>query len=264
MSEEILLNIKSLSVNYETEQGATNALNNINISLFKNETLGIVGESGSGKSTIAHAVLRLLPVSAKIISGEVWFKGINLLKATEKQISNIRGRDISIIFQDPFSSLNPVLNIGEQIAEVIRYHEGAGRKQARERAIELLQLVKIDRPECRVNDFPHQFSGGMRQRVMIAMALASSPEVLIADEPTTALDVTIQSQILDLITELKEKMGLATIYITHNLAIVAQMCKKTVVIENGQIAEAGFTEQILRNPRQSYTRKLVESLKYFT
>ena len=258
-----MLEVKNLSTYFKQGDSTVKAVDNVSFSVAKGEILGLVGESGSGKSTIAHSILKLIPASASV-SGEIIFENRNLLQLAEPELIKIRGSKISMIFQDPFTSLNPVLTIGEQIAEVLRFHQGMNRQQARDRAIELLETVRIRNSGLRVRDYPHQFSGGMQQRVMIAIALACEPEFLIADEPTTALDVTIQAEILRLIVELKEKFNLGIMYITHNFGIVKNICQRVVVLNKGRVVEEGETGQIFSNPQQAYTQRLIECLRVLT
>lgn len=250
------LSVGNLSVSFLDVK----AVEDVSFNLATKETLGIAGESGSGKSTLAHAVLRLITPPGKIVAGAIYFEGQNILKLTENQMVKVRGAKISMIFQDPFTSLNPVFSVGEQIAEVIRLHQGLNKKEAWGRAIEMLELVRIKDSGLRINDYPHQFSGGMRQRVMIAMALSCRPEILIADEPTTALDVTIQAEILKLIKELQSKFGFSILYITHNFGIVKKICDRIIVMQKGRIVEEGKTAAIITAPREKYTRELIECL----
>ncbi len=261
LPNSIMLKVKNLSTYFYTEEKVVKAVDNVSLSVKRDEILGILGESGSGKSTIAHSILRLVSPPGKIVSGEVVFNGRDLLKLSEKEMIKIRGAKISMIFQDPFASLNPVYAVGDQIAEAIQLHQGVSRKVAWQRAIEMLKVVHIKDPAVRIKDYPHQFSGGMRQRVMIAMALACQPELLIADEPTTALDVTIQAEILRLLKEVQQKFNLGIIYITHNFGIIRHICDNVTVMYQGKVVERGKTAEILENPRDSYTRKLIECLK---
>jgi len=256
-----MLEVKNLSVNYYTEEEIVKAVDRVSFTVAKGEALGIVGESGSGKSTIALAVMRLIAPPGRIVAGEVFFNGQDLMKLSEKKMIEVRGAKISIVFQDPFTSLNPVFTIGEQIAEAVRVHQGLNRKLAWKKAIEMLALVQINNPTARAADYPHQFSGGMRQRAMIAMALACQPQLLIADEPTTALDVTIQAEILRLLKELQKRLGLSIIYITHNFGIIREICDRVVVVHQGLIVEEGKIPQLLDNPKASYTKKLIDCLK---
>lgn len=252
-----MLEVKNLSTYFSQNDAIVKAVDDISLSVEKGEVLGVLGESGSGKSTIAHSILRLIQPPGKIVSGEIIFNGQDLLKLTDEEIIKIRGAKISMIFQDPFTSLNPVFTVGEQIVEAIRLHQRLNKKNAWEKAIQMLETVYIKNPQKRVRDFPHQFSGGMRQRVMIAMALACQPKLLIADEPTTALDVTIQAEILKLLRELQAKFKLSIIYITHNFGIVKKICDRVVVLSKGQVVEQGKTSDILLNPADPYTRKLI-------
>jgi ABC-type dipeptide/oligopeptide/nickel transport system ATPase component len=256
-----MLEVRNLSTHFNSDNGTVKAVDNVSFSVGKGEVLGIVGESGSGKSTVALSIMRLIYPPGKIISGEVIFNGQDLLKLSEKEMIGIRGAKISMIFQDPFTSLNPVFTVGDQIAEAIQLHQGLDRREAWKKAIEMLEMVQIQDPARRVKDYPHQFSGGMRQRVMIAMALACRPEILIADEPTTALDVTIQAEIIRLLKELQEKLNLSIIYITHNFGIIKAICQRTLVMYNGRIEEEGGVREVLAGPRSPYTRRLLESLK---
>jgi len=251
------LQINNLSVKFSD----SSAVDGVSFRVDKGEILGILGESGSGKSTIAHSILRLIYPPGKIVSGEIIFNGQDLMKLAEEEMIKIRGAKISMIFQDPFSSLNPVFTVGEQISEVIRLHQGLSKKQAWQKAIEMLGIVKIKDPAARIKDYPHQFSGGMQQRVMIAMALACQPELLLADEPTTALDVAIQDEILNLLRELKDKFNLSIIYITHNFSIIKSLCSRVVVLNKGKLVEEGRVEDILQNPKEPYTQNLINCVK---
>lgn len=254
-----LLDIKNLSINYVTEDGTLNAVNNINLELKEGETLGLVGETGAGKTTTALGIMKLIPnPPGKIINGSITFEGKDLIQESEDDMRGIRGNKISMIFQDPMTSLNPVMTVGEQISEVIEIHEDLNKNEAMKKAGEMLELVGI--PAARVNDFPHQFSGGMKQRVVIAIALACNPKLLIADEPTTALDVTIQAQVLDLMNELKEKFKTAMIMITHDLGVVAQVCDKVAIMYAGEIVETGKIEDIFENTKHPYTHGLFASI----
>ena len=256
-----MLQIENLSACYYQEDSVIKAIDTVSFSLGKGQTLGLLGESGSGKSTVALAILRLISPPGKITSGKILLDGKDLLRLDENKMRMIRGGKISMIFQDPFSSLNPVFTVGEQIAEAIRLHQNLGNHEAWEKTVEILELCKIKNPKVRAKDYPHQFSGGMRQRVMCAMALSCHPNYLIADEPTTALDVTIQAQILDLIKELQQKLGFGMIFITHNFALVKQLCGEVVILEKGKVVERGKTEEVFNNPQESYTRNLVDCLK---
>lgn len=255
MSSDKLLEIKNLTVHYESFDATVHAVENLNLSLRHGETLGLVGETGAGKTTTVKSVMRILPdPPAKIVSGEILFDGQDLLKLSGKEMRKIRGKQISMIFQDPMTSLNPVMTVAEQIAEVIRLHEKCSKKDAHKKACDMLELVGI-RPE-RGSDFPHQFSGGMKQRVVIAMALACNPRFLIADEPTTALDVTIQAQVLELMKRLKAQYRTAMIMITHDLGIVAEICDYVAIMYAGEVVEYGTREHIFNQTGHPYTRGL--------
>lgn len=257
----MLLEVKNLKTQFITKKGTVSAVNGVNFSLDKGEIMAVVGESGSGKSVTSLSIMRLLSKSSNIkISGDILFKDENLLDKTEKQMQDIRGKNISMIFQEPMTSLNPVYTIGRQISEAIIKHEGLGKKEAKEKAVQMLKLVGIPSPEKRINNFPHQLSGGMRQRVMIAMALSCNPELLIADEPTTALDVTIQAQILDLILDLKNKLNTAVLLITHDLGVVAEVADKVVVMYCGQVVEKASVHDIFKDPKHPYTKGLLNSI----
>ncbi|MFL5751229.1 MAG: ABC transporter ATP-binding protein [Chloroflexota bacterium] len=249
---EPLLEVEGLSVRFETDEGAVHAVDRMSLSLAPAEVLGVVGESGCGKSVTAMSMLSLLPQTARV-SGSVRFRGTELLGASKAKLRQIRGREISFVFQEPMTSLNPVLRIGHQIGEVLREHLGLSRTAARARTIELLDLVHIPDPERRVDEYPHQLSGGMRQRVMIAMALACDPKILIADEPTTALDVTIQAGILDLLRELRDRLGTAIVLITHNLGVVADLADRVVVMYAGRKAEEAPVGELFAHPQHPYT-----------
>ncbi len=255
-----LLEVRNLKTSFFTHFGEVKAVNGISFDLDRGKVLGIVGESGSGKSVTAYSILQILTHPGKIVGGSVKFDGTELVGASEKVLKTIRGNKISIIFQDPMTSLNPVYTIGNQLIEAIMLHTPRNREQAKERAIEMLRLVNVNEPEKRINQYPHEFSGGMRQRVMIAMALACEPDILIADEPTTALDVTIQAQILDLMKDIQKQLGMAIILITHDLGVVAQMCDEVVVMYAGKIAEQGTADEIFYNPRHEYTKGLLRSI----
>lgn len=256
-----MLEVNKLSTYYYPGEKEVKAVDNVSFAVEKGEVLGILGESGSGKSTIAHSILRLIYHPGKIVAGEIIFNGHDLLKLSESEMIRIRGAKISMIFQDPFSSLNPVFTVGDQIAEVIELHQGVGKKQAWSTAIEMLEIVKIKDAAARISNYPHQFSGGMRQRVMIAMALACKPQLLIADEPTTALDVAIQEEILQLIKDLQKQFDLSVLYITHNFGIIRSLCKRVVVLCQGRVVEAGEVSSIMAAPTQAYTKKLIEALQ---
>ncbi|GAA2858053.1 oligopeptide transport system ATP-binding protein [Aminobacter niigataensis] len=256
-----LLEVRNLTVEFRLEKGVVRAVDDVSFTLKRGETLGIVGESGSGKSVTSLAVMRLIPnPPGRIAGGEIIFDGKNLLDATEKEMRRIRGKRIAMIFQDPMSSLNPVLTIGRQITESLKLHMDMGGRAAELRATELLDLVGIPSAKKRLKEFPHEFSGGMRQRVMIAMALACNPELLIADEPTTALDVTIQAQILELIGQLQKELGTAVIMITHDLGVVAGMADRLLVMYAGRVVEDAPTEPLFADPRMPYTMGLLNSI----
>jgi peptide/nickel transport system ATP-binding protein/oligopeptide transport system ATP-binding protein len=259
--DDKILEVKNLQTHFFTDEGTSKAVNGISFSLNKGETLGIVGESGSGKSITSLSLLRLIPSPpGKIAGGSILFKGEDLLTKSEKQMRSIRGNEISMIFQEPMTSLNPVYSAGEQIAEAIRLHQKLGKKEAWNKAVDMLRLVGIPSPEKRAKQEPHELSGGMRQRVMIAMALACHPEVLIADEPTTALDVTIQAQILELIKTLQKDFGTAVILITHDLGVVYETCDRVAVMYAGKIVEYTLAKEIFTNPKHPYTIGLLNSL----
>ncbi|MGE7841342.1 ABC transporter ATP-binding protein [Lysinibacillus sp. NPDC093712] len=260
MSEKIL-EIQDLRVSFITGESEFEAVKGVNFYVNKGETVGIVGESGSGKSVTARSIMRLLPSPPSFLkSGTILFQGENLVTQSEKQMEAIRGKDISMIFQDPMTSTNPTIRVGEQIAEGLMKHQKMSKKQAYEKTIELLKLVGIKNSEERYQQYPHEFSGGMRQRVMITMALACNPSLLIADEPTTALDVTIQAQILSIMKQMQERLGTSIILITHDLGVVAGMCDRVIVMKEGEIVEEGTTEEIFANPQHPYTKKLLNAL----
>ncbi len=259
MSEK-LLEIKDERLSFFTPAGEVKALNGVSFSMEEGEVLGIVGESGSGKSVTAYSIMGLTAYPGKLVGGTVRFNGHEIEKMTEKEFRKIRGNEVSIIFQDPMTSLNPVYTIGNQIVEVILLHTNKTKKEAYERAKELLELVGINEPSKRLKQYPHELSGGMRQRVMIAIALACEPKLLIADEPTTALDVTIQAQILELMQELRKKLGMSIIMITHDLGVVASMCEKIAVMYAGHIVEYGTADEIFYNPSHEYTKGLIKSI----
>ena len=257
---DLLLDIKNERLSFFTPAGEVKALNNVSFSMKQGEVLGIVGESGSGKSVTAYSLMGLTAYPGKLIGGELRFNGHEVEKMTEKEFRKMRGEEISIIFQDPMTSLNPVYTIGNQIVEMVRLHTNKNKQEAYARAKELLELVGINEPERRLKQYPHELSGGMRQRVMIAIALACEPKLLIADEPTTALDVTIQAQILELMMELRKKLGMSIIMITHDLGVVASMCEKIAVMYAGKIVEYGTTDEIFYNPKHEYTKGLINSI----
>lgn len=256
-----ILDVKDLKTVFQTRSGEVHAVNSVSFDLKAGELLGVVGESGSGKSVTMMSLIGLLPSPpAEIRGGKVMFAGMDLLTATDDELREIRGARIGFVFQDPMTSLNPVFNVGFQIMEPLRKHMGMNKAQARKRAAELLELVGIPDAERRLSDYPHQFSGGMRQRVMIAIALACDPEVLIADEPTTALDVTIQAQILELVKELRQKLGMAIVWITHDLGVIAGIADRVVVMYGGQIVEQAPVADLFGDPRHPYTRALLETI----
>ena len=259
MSEK-LLEIKDEKLSFFTPAGEVKALNGVSFSMNEGEVLGIVGESGSGKSVTAYSIMGLTAYPGKLIGGTIYFNGHQIEKMSEKEMRKIRGNEVSIIFQDPMTSLNPVYTIGNQITEVIRLHTGKSKKEAYDRAKELLELVGINEPTKRLKQYPHELSGGMRQRVMIAIALACEPKLLIPDEPTTALDVTIQAQILELMQELRQKLGMSIIMITHDLGVVASMCERIAVMYAGHIVEYGTADEIFYEPKHEYTKGLINSI----
>jgi peptide/nickel transport system ATP-binding protein len=256
-----LLSVRDLRTSFFTSDGQVRAVDGVTFDIEDGRTVGLVGESGCGKSVTALSIIQLLPKgTGRIVGGEVQFEGKNLVSLQEWEIRRIRGNEISMIFQEPMTSLNPVMTVGDQIAETVRLHHGASRKEARDRAIEMLTLVKIAEAKKRVANFPHQFSGGQRQRVMIAMALACTPKLLIADEPTTALDVTIQAQILELIGELQQRLGMAVLLITHDLGVVAERADEVAVMYAGKIVESAKPEVIFSRPKHPYTVGLLNSM----
>ena len=255
-----LLEVNELRTSFFTDAGEVRAVDGVSFQLERGKVLGIVGESGSGKSVTAYSIMQILAPTGKIIGGSVKLDGQELVNAGEKVLRTVRGNKISIIFQDPMTSLNPTYTVGHQLMEAILLHTKRNKQQARERALEMLRLVNINQPEKRMKQYPFELSGGMRQRVMIAMALACEPDILIADEPTTALDVTIQAQILDLMRDLQKQLGMAIIMITHDLGVVAQMCDEVVVMYAGSICEQGTADEIFYNPRHEYTKGLMRSI----
>jgi oligopeptide transport system ATP-binding protein len=256
-----ILEVKDLHISFHTFAGEVQAIRGVNFDLYKGETLAIVGESGSGKSVTTKGIMRLLPESSsEIKTGEILFEGKDLSKLSDKAMQKIRGKDISMIFQDPMTSLNPTMKIGKQIIEPIVKHQKLSKASAKKRAIEILELVGIPKPEERFNQYPHQFSGGMRQRVVIAIALACNPKVLIADEPTTALDVTIQAQILELMKDLQKKIDTSIIFITHDLGVVANVADRVAVMYGGKIVEVGTVDEVFYNPQHPYTWGLISSM----
>ncbi|MBK6313940.1 MAG: ABC transporter ATP-binding protein [Blastocatellia bacterium] len=260
-SRDVLLSVRGLETHFFTEEGVVKAVNDVSFDVRRGETLGIVGESGSGKSVTNLSIMRLIPdPPGRIVGGQILFDGRDLRTITDEQMRHVRGKRIAMIFQDPMTSLNPFMRIGAQLEELTKLHLGLRSAAARAHAISMLEVVGIPDPAARIDDYPHQFSGGMRQRVMIAMALSCKPELLIADEPTTALDVTIQAQILELIRELKDETGTSVILITHDLGVVAGMTDKIIVMYGGSIMEAATTEDLFETPSNPYTRALLKSV----
>ena len=254
-----LLSVRNLKTSFFTHVGEVQAVRGIDFDVNQGQVLGIVGESGSGKSVTSLSIMGLLQHPGRVVDGEILFQGEDILSYNKRQMRKVRGKEIAMVFQDPMTSLNPVYTVGNQIMEMILEHENMNRAQAKERAIEMLRLVGIPSPEKRIHNYPHEFSGGMRQRAMIAMALACNPKLLIADEPTTALDVTIQAQILNLIKDLNRKLDMTTILITHDLGVVATLCDKVVVMYGGLIMEDGTAEDIFYHPQHPYTMGLIDS-----
>jgi oligopeptide/dipeptide ABC transporter ATP-binding protein len=257
--EPPLLEVENLRVDFFTRRGVVQAVRGVSYRLDRGETLGIVGESGSGKSVMAQTLLGLIELPGRITGGDVRWKGESLVNDADSTLSRVRGKEIAMVFQDPMTSLNPLFSVGTQITEVCRRHLGSSKKQAQARAVELLDLVGIANPAQRVKQYPHEMSGGMRQRVLIAMALACEPELLVADEPTTALDVTIQAQILELVAELQQRLGLAVLLITHDLGVVAGLCDRVAVMYAGKLVEIGGAEELFTNPAHPYTAGLLNS-----
>jgi peptide/nickel transport system ATP-binding protein len=258
---ERLLEIRGLQTHFATDDGMVHAVDGVDLTVARGETLGIVGESGCGKTVTAMSVLKLIAMPpGRIAGGEIRWRGRDLVPLDAREMRRIRSKEIGIVFQEPMTSLNPVYTIGEQIGEVLRLHEGLGRRAALDKTIEMLRLVRIPNPERRVRDYPHQFSGGMRQRVMIAMALSCSPQLLIADEPTTALDVTIQAQILDLLAEMKSRLGMAIMLITHAMGVVAETAQRVVVMYAGKVVEEAPVGELFARPRHPYTQGLIRSI----
>lgn len=256
-----VLDVRGLMSAFDTERGLLRAVDEVSFSVERGKTLGIVGESGCGKSVTAMSLIQLLPQPAgQILGGEVWFKGEDLRKVSSKRLHEVRGGEIGVIFQEPMTALNPVHRIGRQVSEVFRLHKKMSKKEAWEASIEALKMTRIPSPEVRVGDYPHQLSGGMRQRVVIAIALACRPDLLIADEPTTALDVTVQAQILDLIQRLQAEMGMAAIFITHDLGVIAENCDDVVVMYAGRVVERAPVKELFANPLHAYTRGLLDSI----
>ena len=255
-----LLEVRDVHTSFFTPAGEVKAVNGVSFNLERGKVLGIVGESGSGKSVTAYSIMQILASTGKIVSGSIKFNGTELVNSGESVMKTIRGNKVSIIFQDPMTSLNPTYTVGHQIMEAILLHTGRNKKQAFDRAVEMLKLVNVNEPLKRMKQYPYELSGGMRQRVMIAMALACEPDILIADEPTTALDVTIQAQILELMHSLQEELGMAIIMITHDLGVVAQMCDEVIVMYAGSICEQGTADEIFYNPKHEYTKGLMRSI----
>lgn len=258
---ENILEVKNLAVSFQTFFGEVEAVRNISFELKRGTTLAIVGESGCGKSVTANAIVQLLPKPPVLYkSGEIFFNGVDLLKKTNAEMVDVRGKLISMVFQDPMTSLNPTMKVGNQIVEGVRRHQKISREEGNKLAVKMLDLVAVPEPDKRVNQYPHEFSGGMRQRVMIALAMAEKPELLIADEPTTALDVTVQAQILDIMKDLKRELGTSIILITHDLGVVADMADEVIVMYAGQILERGSVDEIFKDPKHPYTRKLLAAV----
>lgn len=261
---EYLLEVRNLHTSFFTDAGEVQAVNGVSFNLEKGKILGIVGESGSGKSVTAYSIMKILADTGKVTEGEILYKGEDVLKYSKKQIHNFRGKNVSIIFQDPMTSLNPVFTIGNQLEEAILLHTDRNQKEAREHAVKMLELVGVNEPRKRVKQYPFELSGGMRQRVMIAMALACEPDILIADEPTTALDVTIQAQILELMQELQGRLGMSIILVTHDLGVIAEMCDEIIVLYGGRVCERGTADDIFYNPSHEYTKGLLNSIPNIT
>lgn len=265
IQSEKLLEIKDLCVEFKTVEGTVKAVNHLNYTLHKGEKLGIVGESGSGKSVSSLGIMQLIPnPPGKITEGEILYKGKDLVKVPEKEMQHIRGNEISMIFQEPMTSLNPIIKCGKQIAESLRLHRGLNKKDAMKEAVHMMRSVGIANPEVRAHEYPHQMSGGMRQRVMIAMALACQPQILIADEPTTALDVTIQAQILDLIRDLNKTMNTSVLFITHDLGVISELCDTVIVMYTGHIVEQAPVRDLFKDPKHPYTIGLLSAIPKIT
>ena len=260
-SAKPLLEIKDLKTYFRTDGGLVRAVDGVDVSVGAGETVCVVGESGCGKTVTAHSVLKLIPMPpGEIAGGQILWQGRDLARLSADEMNKVRAKEIAIVFQEPMTSLNPVYTVGDQIAEVVRLHEGLNRRKARARAVEMLELLQIPNPVKRVSDYPHQFSGGMRQRVMIAMALSCNPQLLIADEPTTALDVTIQAQILDLLQEMKERLDMSIMLITHDMGVVAEVSQRVVVMYAGRVVEEATTAQLFDNPLHPYSQGLIRSI----
>jgi len=256
-----LLELKGLKTHFFTDEGVVRAVDGINLYIDKGETLGVVGESGCGKTVTALSIMKLIPMPpGRIVEGQMIYEGRDLVTLPPSQMRKVRGKEISMVFQEPMTSLNPVFTIGEQIAEAIRLHEGLGRRAAMDKTVEMLKIVHMANPERRVKEYPHQLSGGMRQRVMIAMALSCNPKLLIADEPTTALDVTIQAQILDLLNELKAKLGMAVLLITHDMGVIAETAQRVMVMYAGKVVEEAPVRELFKEPLHPYTQGLLRSI----
>jgi len=261
MDNHTLLEIQDLQTHFFMRKQIAKAVDHVNLSIEPGQTLGLVGESGCGKSVTAHSIIRLIPEPpGKIVGGKILFNGDDLLRKSERQMRKIRGCQISMIFQEPMTSLNPVFSVGDQVAEVIQLHENLSRRETRDRVIEMFKLVGIPAPESRLKDYPHQMSGGMRQRIMIAMALSCNPKLMIADEPTTALDVTIQAQILDLMNKLKDETGASILFITHDLGVIAEMAQNVAVMYAGRIVEYTDVDSLFSNPKHPYSIGLMSSI----
>ncbi|OGQ11103.1 MAG: peptide ABC transporter ATP-binding protein [Deltaproteobacteria bacterium RBG_19FT_COMBO_46_12] len=261
MTTENLLEIRNLKTYFDVRGGILKAVDDVSLTIKSGETLGLVGESGCGKSVTGASIMRLIPIPpGRIAGGEIFFEGIDILKLRESEMRKIRGNKISMIFQEPMTSLNPVFTVGDQVAEVIRLHEKLSQRETRERVIETFRLVRIPAPDSRIEEYPHQMSGGMRQRVMIAMALACHPKLMIADEPSTALDVTIQAQILDLMNKLKEETGASILFITHDLGVIAEMAQRVAVMYAGKIMEGADVDALFSEPKHPYTMGLMSSI----
>ena len=262
-NREKLLSVQDLKLWFENDYGMVQILNGINFDIYKGETLGIVGESGCGKSMTSFSIMRLLETPPARYEGQILLQGQDLLKLNDRQMQKLRGSKVSMIFQEPMTSLNPLFTLGQQMTETYIQHQGMSKKEAREKSIEMLRMVRMSEPEQRIDEYPHQLSGGMRQRVMIAMALACRPELLIADEPTTALDVTIQAQVLDLMRDLQRELGTAIAFITHDLGVIREMCDRVVVLYCGEVMETATVEELFRNPKHPYTEGLLATLPKF-
>ena len=258
--EKAILQVKNLHTSFFTDKGEVKAVNGVSFNLSKGKILGIVGESGSGKSVTAYSIMQILADTGKVVEGEILYNGRNVLEFNKKEMKDFRGKKCSVIFQDPMTSLNPVFTVGYQLNEAILLHTNKTKKEATERSIELLQMVGVNEPDKRIKQYPYELSGGMRQRVMIAMALASEPDILIADEPTTALDVTIQAQILELMQDLQKRLGMAIILVTHDLGVIASMCDEIIVMYAGRVCERGTADDIFYRPCHEYTKGLLRSI----